>query len=54
MLHFSGGEAGSHIVHSHVHHQLLVGVQKVTKGVQGLFGNWVETNVDDLELLEDF
>ena len=53
VLHLSGGEARSHTVHSHVDDQLLVRVQEIGQGVEGLLSDRVEADVDDLELLED-
>lgn len=54
VLHLSGGEAGSHAVHPHVDHKLLVGVQQVSQRIERLLSNWIEADINHLELLEHF
>ena len=48
MLHFSGSKASSYTVHSHVYDKLLVDVEEFAEGVEGLFSDRVEADVDDL------
>lgn len=52
MLHFPGSEACSHVVHSHVDYKLLVCVQEIAEGIEGLLGDWIEANINNLQLLE--
>ena len=52
MLHLPGSKPGSDAVHAHVYHQLLVRIEQLGQRVQGLFGDWIETDVNDLQLFQ--
>ena len=52
VLHLSSSKAGANAVHAHVDHKLLVRIEELSQRVEGLLSDWIETDVNDLQLLQ--